>query len=206
MADHVAGAGAGAAGLLQVAVTERCAGVLLLRSEELLVVLERRPARLEVVGEGKDGAGEAVVGAEVDDRNAAGPRERARGRRRDAGELLHHGAEVGGVRVEQRHGRAPRRPGPPPRRLPHARPLHPRRPRRAPACRSRRRRRARRRRRRTVRHHAAVSSRRVVVQLGPLRQARASVTHGRHGDRARDGSRRELQNIGVKTVETKRYL
>jgi hypothetical protein len=36
---------------------------------------------------------------------------------RDAGELLHHGAEVGGVRVEQRDRRPPRRAGPAPRRL-----------------------------------------------------------------------------------------
>jgi len=121
-----------------VAVAEwrrRRAGVLLLLPAEQLL-LERRsrvvavaPVDLVVEGHDRRGRREAVVGGEVDDRYAGRcpDPERAGGGRGDARELLHYGAEVAGVRVEQRHGRAPRRTGPPPRRrrLPDPGPLHP---------------------------------------------------------------------------------
>jgi hypothetical protein len=189
--EHVA---TGAGATKQAVVAERAAGVLrllLLPAEELVVERRRRRmvvlAPVEVV-ERHDPRGrrEAVVAGEADDRHAAGRArsERSGGGRRDARELLHHGAEVGRVRVEQRHGRAPRRAGAAPRRLAHARPLDPRvlgRLGRAPAAGPRRR-----RARRcggggddvvvTVRRGAEVR----VVEPGPLREARAGVTR-RHG-------------------------
>ena len=197
-----------------VAVAEwrRRACVLLLPPE---LLLERRRSVLApvelllVVVEGHDGRGrrEGVVGGEVDERCPTGPDpERAGGGRGDARELLHHGAEVGGVRVEQRHGRAPRRAGPPPRRrrrLPDPGPLHPVQlllvldPRRlcgAPAAAAGpSRRRARHRGGRSggadpdaedIRRGVVVGQDGraggvvvVVVERGPLREARARVTH-----------------------------
>jgi hypothetical protein len=184
--EHVA---TGAGAWKQAVVPERAAGVLLLLpAEERLVERRRRRmvvlAPVEVV-ERHDPRGrrEAVVAGEADDRHAAGRArsERSGGGRRDARELLHHGAEVGRVRVEQRHGRAPRRAGAAARRLAHPRPLDPRvlgRLGRAPAAGPRR------RRARgggddvvvTVRRGAEVR----VVEPGPLREARAGVTR-RHG-------------------------
>ncbi|PUZ59583.1 hypothetical protein GQ55_4G054100 [Panicum hallii var. hallii] len=174
------------------AVAERPAGVLLLPADQLVLERRRRGrvAPVEVV-EGHDARGrrEAVVAREADDR---GP-ERAGGGRGDARELLHHGAEVGRVRVQQRHGRAPRRAGPPPRRLPDTGPVGAQlllgRLGRAPAGPARGR-----RARRGGREHVGPARRDgiggsgqprggvVVVELGPLREARAGVTH-RHGRR-----------------------
>jgi hypothetical protein len=147
-------------------VPERATGVLrrrllLLPAEELVV--ERRRGMMVPVVEGHDAGGrrEAVVGGEVDGR--------------DARELLHHGAEVGRVRVEQRHGCA----GPPPRRLAYPWPLDP------GALVGRRLGRARPGGGddavMTVRCGGAVRAELRIVEPGPLRKARAGVTHRRHG-------------------------
>uniref|UniRef100_A0A8R7QRW0 Uncharacterized protein n=1 Tax=Triticum urartu TaxID=4572 RepID=A0A8R7QRW0_TRIUA len=123
-------------------------------------------------------AAEAVVAtarAEADHGPAARAG-RAVGAGGDAGELLHHGAEVGGVGVEQRDGRPPRGAGPPPRRLADAAPLDPgRRPRGAPAARAPR-------RRARHRHHAALRRRGPIaadaVDARPVAHVRAGVAHG----------------------------
>jgi hypothetical protein len=166
--------------------------LLLLRPEEL--ALQRRRRRRPVVVvlgvERHDGGRRrrahqlraAVLGAEADDGPpAAAAGTGAVGPGRDAGELLHHGAEVGGVGVEQRDGRAAGRARPPPRGLAHAPALHP-----DPGLQLRAARAAARPARRRARHRPAASCRRhrlrrrrrdTPVEPAPVGHVRASVTH-----------------------------
>jgi hypothetical protein len=173
------------------------AGVLLLRPEELalqrrgpVVLLLRR--RCQVVERHHGGRRRrphqrgAVVPAGAEADHGPGARAAAAagpvGAGRDAGELLHHGAEVGGVRVEQRDGRAAGRAGPPPRGLRDAPALHPR-LRAGGAANGPAGRRARHRPRpRGGRHHGRLRRRRravpAAVEPGPVGHVRARVTHG----------------------------
>jgi hypothetical protein len=165
--------------------------LLLLRPEQL--ALQRRRRRRPVVVvlgvERHDGGRRrrahqlraAVLGAEADDGPPAAAGAGAVGPGRDAGELLHHGAEVGGVGVEQRDGRAAGRARPPPRGLAHAPALHP-----DPGLQLRAARAAARPARRRARHRPAASCRRhrlrrrrrdTPVEPAPVGHVRASVTH-----------------------------